>query len=819
TDGVIGNEITNATTGGGLTRSGLGTAVSPYTLGISTNGVTTTHLADNSVTSAKIADGTISATDIATGAVTSDKILNGTIVAADLGQMSATSGQVLKWNGSAWAPAADAGITAEVDGIIGNEVTDATASGGLTRSGSGTAAAPYTLGISTNGVTTTHLADNSVTSAKIVNGTIDATDLGQMGALNGQVLKWNGITWQPAALAAEVDGIVGNEITDATASGGLTRSGAGTAASPYTLGISTGGVTTTHLAANAVTSAKIADGTITAADLGQMSATSGQVLKWNGTVWAPAADAGIATESDGIVGNEVTNATTNGGLARSGSGTTESPYTLGIATGGIATAHLADNTVTAAKIVDGTITNADIDSNANISGSKIAAGSITTTQIAAGTIAAADLGQMGATTDQVLTWNAGGWQPKTPSPMGVTAVSGSNGITVSNGTTTPAVSLPTGNTSGEVLKWNGTAWTSAPDAGIAAETDGIVGNEVTNATINGGLTRSGSGTAESPYTLGISTGGVTSEHIANGTIATVDLANQAVTTAKIGNGAIYPSKLNVDGDRGFVWMEREDDDDYFTTYTQISGSQISDNTITNVDINASAGITLNKLSAVNSTVGNSGASQGQVLTWDDGGWQPKTPTSSSGVTSVSGSSGITVTNGTTTPNVSIGEGSISSYHIGNGAVTSDKILNGTIKAEDLNSMGATSGQSLVYKSGAWAPATTWATPVTINGGSGTALSTGSITTGDYKDIYEWTGLEAGLYNLRLRIGGSTAKFILQSTVAFGTSVPFEVTSNTSNDGTVEIMFNYYYTGGSLKLKAYCTGGCPGRVHDLYLARF
>ena len=82
------------------------------------------------------------ATTISDNAVTSAKILDGTIAAVDLGSMGAGTNQVLKWNGTAWAPAADEGLTAEVDGIIGNEVLDATANGGLVRSGSGTAASP-----------------------------------------------------------------------------------------------------------------------------------------------------------------------------------------------------------------------------------------------------------------------------------------------------------------------------------------------------------------------------------------------------------------------------------------------------------------------------------------------------------------------------------------------------------------------------------------------------------------------------------------------------------------------------------------------------
>jgi hypothetical protein len=41
---------------------------------------------------------------------------------------------------------------------------------------------------------------------------------------------------------------------------------------------------------NSLTSAMLVDGTIAAADLGQMGAASGQVMKWNGSAWAPRND-------------------------------------------------------------------------------------------------------------------------------------------------------------------------------------------------------------------------------------------------------------------------------------------------------------------------------------------------------------------------------------------------------------------------------------------------------------------------------------------------------------------------------------------------
>jgi len=49
------------------------------------------------------------------------------------------------------------------------------------------------------------------------------------------------------------------------------------------------------VANNSVTSSKIVDGTIQLGDIGQNSATAGQVIKWNGTAWKAAADEGTAS--------------------------------------------------------------------------------------------------------------------------------------------------------------------------------------------------------------------------------------------------------------------------------------------------------------------------------------------------------------------------------------------------------------------------------------------------------------------------------------------------------------------------------------------
>ncbi|MGE8555486.1 MAG: hypothetical protein ACN6OB_16325 [Chryseobacterium jejuense] len=130
------------------------------------------------------------------------------------------------FDGAVWQKIAYGSFT-EADGVIGNEVLNATTNGGLTRTGLGTAASPYTLGLTS-------------------------------GTANGQVMTWNGSTWSPVAVNfTETDGVIGNEVLNATTNGGLTRVGAGTAASPYTLGLTSG-------------------------------TANGQVMTWNGTTWNPA---------------------------------------------------------------------------------------------------------------------------------------------------------------------------------------------------------------------------------------------------------------------------------------------------------------------------------------------------------------------------------------------------------------------------------------------------------------------------------------------------------------------------------------------------
>ncbi|MFC4096327.1 beta strand repeat-containing protein [Euzebyella saccharophila] len=287
--GTGGGGLSTVTTDG-TTITGNGTDVA-NAIALADNAVSTAKLQDGSVNSLKIVDDAVTSAKILDGEIQTADILNGTILAEDLADMGAANDQVLKWNGTAWAPAADAGGVAY------------TAGSGLTLSGANEFSVDNLAGEVNGPTTATVIADNTINSAKIVdgevqtadilNGTILAEDLADMGAANDQVLKWNGTIWAPANDAGGVA---------YTAGTGLTLSGANEFSVDDLAGEVTGPTTATVIANNTINSAKIVDGevqtadilngTILAEDLADMGAANDQVLKWNGTAWAPANDAG-----------------------------------------------------------------------------------------------------------------------------------------------------------------------------------------------------------------------------------------------------------------------------------------------------------------------------------------------------------------------------------------------------------------------------------------------------------------------------------------------------------------------------------------------
>ncbi|MCI5057779.1 MAG: hypothetical protein MRY83_16810 [Flavobacteriales bacterium] len=455
TDGVAAAEIAaNAVNASEIAANAVGNSeMADNAIGtneVINNSLTANDLAANSVAASEIAANAVGNSEMADNAIGSAELINGSIALADLSSMGATTtGQVLVWNNgtSLWELSTGAGTTPS--GTAGGHLTGtypnpSIANGVVTGTHiaantittadiatNGVAAAEIAAGavgaseLATNAVTNVDMADNAVGSAEIINGSIALGDLSNMGATTtGQLMTWNQgtTTWEISSGAAP-SGAAGGHLTGtypnpSIANGVVTGTHIaantitaadiatnGVAAAEIAAGavgaseLATNAVTNIDMADNAVGSAEIINGSIAAADLNQMGAGVNQVLKWNGTAWAPAADAGGS--------GTVTSVATGSGLT---GGPITGTGTVSIATGGVTATHIATDAVAAAEIAAGAVgaselatnavTNIDMADNA-IGSAEIINGSVTGTDIAANTITQADIATNGVASAEI----------------------------------------------------------------------------------------------------------------------------------------------------------------------------------------------------------------------------------------------------------------------------------------------------------------------------------------------------------------------------------------------------------------------------------
>jgi hypothetical protein len=174
-------------------------------------------IASGAVTSAKLATSAVATTNIAANAVDDTKILN--VAPGKITQASATSGQVLKWNGTSWAPAAD-----NVGG--GGEPT---LSPGQIMVGDGTSNSAATVSLD---------ATLNSTNGNITVQGLQGKPISTTAPVTNSVYQYNGTQWTPVVLAG------GGTVTNIATGTGLTG---GPISSTGTISISAGGVTATHL--------------------------------------------------------------------------------------------------------------------------------------------------------------------------------------------------------------------------------------------------------------------------------------------------------------------------------------------------------------------------------------------------------------------------------------------------------------------------------------------------------------------------------------------------------------------------------------------
>ncbi|MEO0205724.1 MAG: hypothetical protein ABIL22_03495 [candidate division WOR-3 bacterium] len=155
-------------------------------------------------------------------------------------------------------------------------------------------------------VTSLDLRDTTITSAKIKDGAVTMQKINQAGAINGQVIKWNGTVWQPMNDSVGPSGTVTS-----------VSQGPGIVCSPNP--ITTSGAVSFDQTygdnryvnegqANSISAGMILDTNVTMAKLQRAGANSGYAVIWNGSAWAP--DSIVARNSDRVDGYHAGN--TNG---------------------------------------------------------------------------------------------------------------------------------------------------------------------------------------------------------------------------------------------------------------------------------------------------------------------------------------------------------------------------------------------------------------------------------------------------------------------------------------------------------------------------